>query len=105
MTFQPSSFKEWVNHLSGLTVGFVGLSTQFYNVDGEQMKNDRLGHFTWGPDEVELDGLYNGNMTGSGIRWAAFLYLKYLRVARKRGWTPGPFEDLWNEAIRDALEA
>ncbi len=88
------TFEEYVNDISGEQV--LQLMIRFAEVDGSKLQNELEGMFTWGQDEVDLSGSYLGNLHGNGIRWAAFLYLKYVKHARKEGTEPGPFVDLWN---------
>jgi hypothetical protein len=95
------TFEQWVNSLDGEKAGILGLTGRFYEVDGLKLRHTGLGTFTWGQDTVDLNGKYLGNMTGTGIRWAAFLYLKYLKVARKKGFEPSEFVDLWNDQDDD----
>jgi len=94
-----SSFEAYLGTIKPSVYGFM--NQQYANIVGEKFRQEAVGIYTWGPDEVDLNGVWEGNVSGTGASWAAYLYLKYVRRCRAKGVEAGPFTDEWNGELED----
>jgi hypothetical protein len=90
------SFEAFLSNLSGDRA--FSLQLRFDNAQHEgRFRDTGNGTFVLGKDSVDISESYLGNIHGTGARWAAFLYLVYVKLCRKNGVTPGEFTDEWND--------
>jgi len=94
-----SSFEAYLATIKADVYGFM--NAQYQNIVGEKFRQETVGIYHWGPDEVDLNGVWGGNVSSTGASWAAYLYLKYVRKCRQRGVEAGPFTDEWNDEHGD----
>lgn len=93
-----SSFESWLGSIKDI----MRYDIKYSHVNGGKFKSVSAGVFKWGADSVDIrDGYLSSNITGNGARWAAFLYLAYVKDCRKKGVEPGPFTDEWNDVEDD----
>jgi len=94
-----SSYKSYLATIKADVYGFMNV--QYQNIVGEKLRHPSGGIYIWGPDQVDLTGVWQGNVSGTGASWAAYLYLKYVRRCRAKGVEPGPFTDEWHGELDD----
>jgi hypothetical protein len=92
------TFKEWRASLNGADA--FNLMNRYGDVRGGKLSHKSGGVYTWGKDSVDLTG-HVPDVNSDSASQEAFLYLKYLKVARKKGFNPGPFEYLGEDEDED----